>query len=257
MLEPFTIKIDAFGTDRRVTVYLPKEYQTSGKSYPVLYMHDGQNVFLDEEASGGISLGLQEYLEKKDLDVIVAAIDSSRETNGRVNEYCPWQNGAYSESILRFRDPSGGKGKEYAEFVTEKLKPYMDQTYKTDPGKSYMAGISLGAMITAYIFCRYPGVFKRAALLSPAFYRNQEEMEELIAKSDLSGIEKIYMDCGTNEGGDDDRISQECLSWNRTVYSLLKEKEVKLRYEIIPGALHEYTYFRKRMPEVLSFLLND
>ncbi|MFY4775718.1 alpha/beta hydrolase [Metabacillus sp. RGM 3146] len=257
MLEQFFIEIKAFQLDRLITVYLPKSYHATSKRYPVLYMHDGQNVFHDERAINGTSLGLEAYLDEHEIDVIVVGIDRNIEENGRLNEYCPWINGPYSEKILGYASDTGGKGKDYIDFIVKELKPSIDQKYRTDENRTYMAGISLGALITTYAVCRYPEIFKKAIALSSAYYRNQEKIEKLITVSDLSSIEKFYMDSGAREGAEDDRINSEFLAWNHAVYKLLKEKVTNLRFEIIPGAEHHYIYFKKRMPEAIDYILKD
>lgn len=255
MLEQFFIEIKAFQLDRFITVYLPKSYHDHSKKYPVLYMHDGQNVFHDERAISKTSLELESYLDEHEIDVIVVGIDLNTEENGRINEYCPWVNGEYSEKILGYKSSTGGKGKEYIDFIVNELKPFIDEKYRTDENRTYMAGISLGALITTYAVCRYPEVFKRAAAFSPAYYRNQEEIEKLIASSDLTSVERFYMDSGSREGADDERISSEFLASNHSVYKRLKGKLKKLRFEIIPGAEHDYSYFKKRIPEAIDYLL--
>ncbi len=94
MLDIFSIAIKAFQPERKIQVYLPKSYVYSNKKYPVLYMHDRQNVFRNDRAIGGVSLEIEKYLDAEHLDVIVVAIDQNNEE--RKNEYGPWANGAYS-----------------------------------------------------------------------------------------------------------------------------------------------------------------
>jgi predicted alpha/beta superfamily hydrolase len=98
MVENFSIYISAFEEARNIRVYLPYDYQKNEKRYPVLYMHDGQNVFRDNDAIGGISLELEKYLNEKELNVIVVAIDQNIEE--RKNEYCPWINGVFKNIVI-------------------------------------------------------------------------------------------------------------------------------------------------------------
>ncbi|EIM06261.1 putative esterase [Planococcus antarcticus DSM 14505] len=157
MLDIFSIAIKAFQHDRQIRVYLPKSYLSSNKKYPVLYMHDGQNVFRNDDAIGKVSLELEKYLDEEFLDVIVVAIDQN--SSERKNEYCPWENGAYSKQFLEKVTPSfGGKGKQYAEFIVEELKPYIDEKYRTMQSQTAMAGISMGGLITLYMACCYPKI---------------------------------------------------------------------------------------------------
>lgn len=84
-----------------IRVYLPESYQDGLKRYPVLYMHDGQNVFEDEGAINGTSLGLKKYLDESDLELIVVGIDLNTAGEERINEYCPWKQGQISKENIR------------------------------------------------------------------------------------------------------------------------------------------------------------
>ena len=138
----------SFKQDRQIRVFLPKRYNEVKKDYPVFYMHDGQNIFNDDAAIGGTSLKLEKYLDENGLEVIVVGIDQN--TKGRINEYCSWANGEYSRKILGHVSTSGGKGKDYVDFIVNELKPYIDENYRTLKDHTAMAGISLGGLITIY-----------------------------------------------------------------------------------------------------------
>jgi predicted alpha/beta superfamily hydrolase len=254
-LEVFPIYVTSFNVERLIRVYLPKNYNTEVKKYPVLYMHDGQNVFQDKEAIGGISLGLKDYLDENGLEVIVVGID--QDSDERINEYCPWVCGEYSKKILGKKGCAGGKGKQYVDFIVNELKPFIDNKYRTLKERTAMAGISLGGLITTYAACCYPQIFKHVAVLSSAFYRNQEEIEKLLQNSDLSAIETFYFDCGTMESGEEDIISNEFLASNKDIYAILREKLPYTQFEIINDAEHNYLSFRKRVPEIFSFLVSE
>lgn len=95
MLEKFKIPISAFNHERTIRVYTPSTYEAEQtKRYSVLYMHDGQNVFEDQDAIQGVSLGLKE--DKSRLELIVVGIDTNTLGDERKNEYCPWVDGEYS-----------------------------------------------------------------------------------------------------------------------------------------------------------------
>mgnify|MGYP003514044069 FL=1 len=96
MLEKFKIPISAFNHERTIRVYTPSTYEAEQtKRYSVLYMHDGQNVFEDQDAIQGVSLGLKDYLDKSRLELIVVGIDTNTLGDERKNEYCPWVDGEY------------------------------------------------------------------------------------------------------------------------------------------------------------------
>jgi predicted alpha/beta superfamily hydrolase len=258
VLDIFPIYSPLLKNERFVRVYLPKDYlKNEEKNYPVLYMHDGQNVFRDEDAIGGISLGLEKYLDENELEVIVVGIDQNSEE--RKNEYCPWVNGEYSKKLKDDIDIGvfGGKGKQYIEFIVNELKPFIDDTYRTLKDCNAMVGISLGGLISTYAACRYPHIFRNVAVLSSAFYANQEEIEKLLQNTDLSDIKRFYLDCGTKEAAENERINKEFLVSNTAVSEILREKITNSKIEIVSNAEHSYLCFRKRVPDIFSFLLTD
>lgn len=256
MLEIFPVYMTSFKQDRLIRVYLPDSYTEENKRFPVLYMHDGQNVFEDDGAIKGVSLGMKDYLDKSGLELIVVAIDLNPEGEERVNEYCPWVNGEKSKQILGYASPSGGRGKEYIDFIVNELKPFIDEKYPTLEDHTSMAGISLGGLISTYAACRYPHIFKRIAVLSPAFYRNQEEIERLLKTSDLSEIEKFYMDFGTKEVGTDEEMNRVFFDLTNRVHEILNVKITDLNFQLVEDAEHAYIFFRKRIPTVLSYLFS-
>jgi predicted alpha/beta superfamily hydrolase len=90
MIEKFKVIITTLGRERQITIYLPENYAISSKAYPVLYMHDGQNLFEDRDASFGVSWGIKDYLEQSGLELIVVGIDCNHSGYNRFNEYGPW-----------------------------------------------------------------------------------------------------------------------------------------------------------------------
>lgn len=248
MIESFEVSL--FGKERRIRIYVPSG--DAGKRYPVVYMHDGQNVFGNEESIGGVGLELDKFLEKNKIDLMVVAIDQN--SADRVNEYCPWKNGEYTTKLLGKPSTQGGKGKEYMEFIVNELKPLIDSEYPASPNQTYMAGISLGSLISVYAACTYPHIFKRVAGLSSGFYRNQEEIEQLLKDTDLTSLEKIYLDCGTNEGGK--KLAALFLDTNKSVFSIIEQKEVQAELKVIEGAEHHYTAFKQRISDVISYLVS-
>jgi hypothetical protein len=144
---------------RRVWLYLPPDYATSGtRRYPVLYMHDGQNVF-DAATSFVGEWGVDETLDSLhaagELSLIVVAVDHGGDE--RFDEYNPWTHPEHG----------GGRGDEYVDFLVETLKPYIDAHYRTRPDRlnTGVAGSSMGGLISFYAMMKYPDVFGRAGVL--------------------------------------------------------------------------------------------
>jgi predicted alpha/beta superfamily hydrolase len=257
MLEQFTVYMSSFNQERMIRVYIPMSYHKSNNCYPVLYMHDGQNVFEDEGANKGVSLGLKDYLDQTNLEIIVVAIDFNAEGEERINEYCPWTNGAIAEKILGHPSLSGGKGESYLDFIVKELKPLIDDQYRTLKEHTSMAGISLGGLISTYAAGRYPQIFKRIAAISPGYYRNQEELEVFVRNADFSAVERFYIDFGTHEVSDDQELNNQFTEMIQSIYKTLNSKIEDTRYQTIINGEHNYTSFKKRIPDVLSYLFSD
>lgn len=254
MIESFKVHMTQLNEERNIRIYLPRKYEKEDKRYQVLYMHDGQNVFQSTDAIGGVSLELENHLDDNDIEIIVVAIDQN--SKKRVDEYCPWVNGEYSKGIFGLTDTTGGSGKEYIDFVVNDLKPLIDRKYRTKKDVTSIAGISLGGLISTYAACCYPQVFKKVAVLSSAFYRNQEQIEKLLIETDLSFVKGFYIDCGTAEAKKDIRISEEFLASNEKIYHILNKKHHHVIFEKHHDAEHSYTEFKKRVPRMISFIID-
>ena len=133
------------------------------------------------------------------------------------------------------------------------FRSYIDHKYRTLTDCNAMAGISLGGLISTYAACVFPDIFSNVAVLSSAFFRNQEEIEKLLIESDLSLIEKFYLDAGTNEANNDQLVSEEFLASNKTIYEIMKKKGINAKFEVIENGEHNYLAFRQRLPEVFSY----
>ena len=133
------LKVPYTGKERRVRVLLPKDYEKdTDRSYPVGYFHDGQNVFYSKESFIGHSWKIIPAI-KRNPDIsrmIVVAIDN--DGMGRMNEYAAWK---FQESPIPGQQ-FGGKGVEYAEFVMEVVKPFIDETYRTKANRQLVAWVS-------------------------------------------------------------------------------------------------------------------
>jgi predicted alpha/beta superfamily hydrolase len=144
---------------RRIWVYLPKGYKTSRKKYPVLYMHDGQNLF-DKATSFAGEWGIDEAMDSIKNACIVVGIDNGGVK--RMNEYNPNNTKQFGK----------GEGKAYLAFIVNNLKPFIDKKYRTlaDKQHTYMAGSSMGGLISFYAGLYYPQVFGALGVFSPSFW---------------------------------------------------------------------------------------
>ena len=184
--------IPQLGRTRRVWIYLPKGYATSGRRYPVLYMHDGQNVF-DAATSGFGEWGVDETLDSLHAagarDAIVVAVDHGG--TKRLDEYSPWRNARYG----------GGEGAAYVDFLAHMLKPWIDRRYRTlpDAANTGIAGSSMGGLISLYAGLKYPRVFGRAGVFSPALWFAADSVLAMARRSRPAG-QRFYFVTGAHEG---------------------------------------------------------
>ncbi|MBN8674205.1 MAG: alpha/beta hydrolase [Chitinophagales bacterium] len=183
---------------RRVWIYLPEDYATSRKRYPVLYMHDGQNIFDDASSYSG-EWGVDEFLDSTKMKkCIVVGIDNSGDK--RLNEYCPYDFSL--TGIAANSKTNKGEGGLYADFLVKTLKPYIDKRYRTakDKKNTFVAGSSMGGLISLYAVLKYPTVFGGAAVFSPAFWISGSKIYQDIRKKGKSVRSKIYFFGGKLEG---------------------------------------------------------
>jgi predicted alpha/beta superfamily hydrolase len=181
---------------RRIWVYLPATYTTSNKKYPVLYMHDGQNVFEDSSSFSG-EWGVDEFLDSSKLrECVVVGIDNGG--NKRINEYCPYD---FSLSGIAANYQSNkGEGGKYADFLAKTLKPYIDKNYRIlkDRKNTFVAGSSMGGLISLYAVLKYPKVFGGAGVFSPAFWVGPKIFGDIKEKGKKVNS-KIYFYAGDDE----------------------------------------------------------
>ncbi|MFC4793228.1 alpha/beta hydrolase-fold protein [Hymenobacter endophyticus] len=190
-----TFQVPQLNRTRRVWVYLPNDYGTAAaKRYPVLYMHDGQNVF-DACTSFSGEWGVDEtlsQLQQQGVDAtgsIVVAIDNGG--SDRLNEYSPWNNPQYG----------GGQGDQYVDFLVQTLKPYIDQNYRTLTGREFtgIAGSSMGGLISTYAALKYPQVFSKVGVFSPAFWFAEKPLFQYLRQHPANPATRFYFVSGSSE----------------------------------------------------------
>lgn len=185
-------EIPELGRTRQLRIYLPPGYTKGKKNYPVMYMHDGQNLF-DTATSfageWGVDENLNQLSKKSGLDIIVVGIDNGQEH--RNTELIPWEN-------ERIGMP---EGKTYMDFVVKVVKPYIDQNYRTKPERENTAvmGSSLGGLISHYAIYAYPEVFSMAGIFSPSYWVS-DEVYAFTENNPVPGASRLYLLVGGKEG---------------------------------------------------------
>ena len=238
---------------RDILVYLPRGYARAPRQhYPVIYLHDGQNLFDAATAFGGVEWGVDESAQRLIRSrlieplIIVAIANTGK---NRIHEYAPTRG--LIESTPARKRRSRGMLRHYGRFLIEELKPFVDRHFRTRPEAEFtgLGGSSLGGLATLALGLWYPQVFNRLAVMSPSVWWDDcvilRMVEELREKLPL----KIWLDTGTNEEG-----------WQRArvLRDLLVEKgwrlDDDLEYIEAEGADHSEGAWGFRFEAVLRYL---
>ena len=248
MIKTWNVKIPALSgqMERLVYLYMPDDWQTSGRRYPVLYMFDGHNVFFDSHATYGKSWGMGEYLDKNKKQLIIVAVECNHVGNGRMAEYSPVDI-SFSET-----DKIHGRGKEYMDWLVGELKPFIDANYPTMPDREHtsICGSSMGGLMSLYAVCEYNHIFNKAACISPSFWVDKDKVLKIVESSKLAPDTSIYIDYGALELPNHPTSSEALFS----VARLLLTRRVNVVLKIIPGGTHSESSWEKQIPVFMQFL---
>lgn len=234
--------------DRTISVYLPREYQLEPqRRFPVFYLHDGQNLF-DPQTSfvaghtwqaGTTADRMSKNGEAQPVILVGIANTGLR----RMAEYTP----------TRDYRLGGGEGHAYGRLLTEELKPWMDNNFRTLPQAEHsgLGGSSLGGLVTLYLGLQYPQVFGRLAVMSPSVWWNQRSILGFVAEFAGENRPRIWLDIGTSEGTRHVRDTE--LLHKRLVEQGWKPG-VDLALLKVPDAVHSEDAWAARFDQVLAFL---
>lgn len=238
----------SLGRHRPVWIYLPKDYASSQKHYPVLYLHDGQHVF-DEKTSKGrigpIEWGVDEILDQSAYPCIVVAINHQDSYEDRYPEYLLHPNADYDKA----------EGEDYLKFLVHTLKPYIDKHYRTLKGPAHtgLAGSSMGGLITFYAGIRYPKVFGLLGVFSPSIWLDHGHLEkDLLAlkKSKAISRQQYYFYAGKEENRrkPDGTFVQMSVDVERAAKLLEPHIKAGTHISINPHGRHGALYWREAFP---------
>jgi len=243
-------QISSLGRTRRVWVYLPPGYQSSTDRYPVLYMHDGQNVF-DNATSFAGEWGIDETLDSLSAigqrPAIVVAVDHGGAK--RFDEYSPWKNAKYG----------GGEGEKYVDFLVKELKPYIDSRYRTLPDRlnTGIAGSSMGGLISLYALVKYPDVFARGGIFSPALWVAPDVYEFVRAGGPMRSDVRLYFVSGALEAATGEESGVYVRDQERMIDTLIGsglKKDSNVVAIISPDGKHSEWFWRREFPAAFQWL---
>ncbi|MGV3010497.1 alpha/beta hydrolase [Streptococcus thoraltensis] len=262
-MEEHHLHVPYYDEERRIRVLLPKDYHKENwASYPVLYMHDGQNVFYSKESFSGYSWKVIPTIKNhKELPkMIVVGIDNGGDN--RLNEYAPWMTdvGTTPETASL-----GGDGMDYGNWVVNTVKPFIDKTYRTmtDPEHTLLAGSSMGGIITAYMGAAYPDVFGNLGVFSLASWFSERDFLRFCDHHPLAKSSKVYIQVGTLEGDEVDEtfasnMNQRYIDCTLHYYqSLLKTGTSmdNIKLKIMANEIHHEKHWADHFLEFLQFTL--
>lgn len=246
--------------DRDITVYLPPQYdEQPDRHFPVLYLHDGQNLFdpstsfvpgrtwrVAETADAVIGAGEVEPL------IIVGIANTG---DHRLSEY----------TYTRDWKMGGGETDKYGRLITEELMPFINANYRTlngktgngqtqtgkDPAHTGMGGSSLGGLATLYLGLKYPDVFGKLAVLSPSVWWNNKSIIGYVNQARLEHRPRIWLDIGDAEGR---RTLADADLLERRLIANGWRQETELHYERVSGGTHDEAAWARRVGPMLRFL---
>jgi predicted alpha/beta superfamily hydrolase len=241
---------EALGDQREIVVYVPPGYEEERvRAYPVLYMHDGQNLFdgrtsfirgrtweMREQADAAIERGAAEPL------VIVGIYNGG---DRRLAEYTPdrdWQMG-------------GGEAANYGLMLTRELMPWVAERYRVrrEREATGMGGSSLGGLLTLYLGLRYAEHFGRLAVLSPSVWWNHKSILGYLNERapQIGEKPRIWLDVGTGEGR---RTLDNAEQLNRRLMANGWRPGEDLDFESVEGGTHDEASWATRVQSMLRFL---
>ena len=226
---------------RRIAALLPYDYYQNEKEYPVLYLHDGQNLFDEESPFGNwaIDQSLARLASQGSGEVVVIAIDHGGED--RLNEYMPFNTRKYGK----------GQGKLYIKFLMETLKPYVDDKYRvmTDSEHTGIGGSSMGGLISLFAGLSFSQTFSRMMIFSPSLWLSPR-IYQLAKKFNPVESSHLYLYAGGKE-------SQAHLpNVMRFGADLLTNMGEGLRFKFShnPDGIHHEEIWREEFPIALKWL---
>lgn len=250
------LKSPQLGNRRDILVYLPPSYEKDVGRFPVLYLHDGQNLF-DANTSFAGEWQVDETMEalsQEGVEAIVVGIPNAG--RARLDEYSPFYSSNYG----------GGRGDLYLDFIIQTIKPRIDATFRTLPDRQHTSimGSSMGGLISLYAFFRHPDIFSAAGAMSPSLWFAQGAIYKNIRGATFSPG-RIYLDTGTREHGGHSTWttipsrSRRYYASVRRMQRLLVKKGYRPRQDLLyieeKWAHHSESAWARRLPTAIRFLL--
>jgi predicted alpha/beta superfamily hydrolase len=234
-------EIPQLNKTRKIWALLPHDYDSSNETYPVMYLQDAQNLFNEKAKYGNweIDKKLAVMAEYKIGKIIIIAIEHAEED--RIKEY------NVGKTVL-----GKGQGKKYIRFLTETLKPFVDQNFRTKKDREFngIGGSSMGGLVSIYSGLRYPEVYGKLMIFSPSLWvvPKLKIKEKAIAKSDT----KIYLYAGEKES--ESLIDQVKDFQNNITTSDFIKNQMNIKLSINPEGKHSERFWSDEFPKAIEWL---
>lgn len=236
---------------RDILVYLPPSYHTGDRHYPVIYMHDGQNLF-DAHTSYAGEWHVDETMARlsaEGIEAIVVGIPNAEAQ--RVAEYNPYPTERFHHA----------QGNAYVRFIMETVKPSIDNAYRslTDAAHTGIIGSSMGGLISLYAWLAYPHVFGLGGVMSPSIWVAPESVFSHVKHADFN-TGRLYLDTGTAETTRKLKRYAKAFADNVVALRLTLEargytQPERLKFVYEEGGQHNESSWARRLPDALRFLL--
>lgn len=250
-----------FGNTRTLRIYIPKEYDEK-KEFKVLYLNDGQNLFVENESDSGNKWFINKLvdsliMQNKIEPLIIVGIDNA--DNDRANEYLPWNDIYLSPPVQE------SNGKKYPEFHISEVMPVIEKKYKILKGKENtgIGGASYGGLIALYSILVNPDHFEFALIESPSLYVDNHKIMELANYSISKWKGRIYLGIGINELGiaycEPGNVDNEmAVSDVQKLHAIISEGSplTAMVAKIDSCAVHNESAWSNRFPMALEFLVS-
>ena len=229
-------------TTREIIVWLPPGYATeTEKRYPVLYMHDGQNVYLEWRID---DIAKPLIAAQKIEPLIIVMIANGGTAESRADDYT-WSKPSNMKA--------GGKADGYVRMLVEELKPFIDKTYRTlpDAANTGVAGASFGGIVSLHLGLRYPEVFGRLGVMSPSVWWDNKIILRDVRSHKSRPPARIWLDIGAAES---DIARRDAKELRDVLVGKGWTLGSDLSYYELPKGTHDEASFARRAGDMLTFL---
>lgn len=236
--------IKTLNRSRMIRIYLPPDYRKTIRRYPVLYLCDGQNVFDEFTSSYGewkVDETLDSFYRATGKSMIVVAVDHGDKY--RLTEYNPFDHDRFG----------AGEGKAFVQFLTHQLKPHIDSNFRTlsSPPFTWIAGSSMGGVISQYAAISEPKCFGGAGVFSPAFWTARALYDTASVYYGTNPAGAVFLYAGGQE-------SESMESDTRAMALKIESaSNVRMQLSIDPAGKHNEATWARWFPAFVNFMLKN